>query len=217
MYKTENGRKETPQERQGLVAQLLELLEPQADSTLLDVGCGAGELTRDLAPHFAAVTGVDLSEAMLERARAATEGVELQVAPADELPFADASFSRALCYSVFQDFPDFAYARRACREILRTLTPGGIAVLADIPDLARRHLSIEERRWRQRSVFTRAWHWSRRLVSDAFLGPRPYGFYPMSFFLSLAAADGHQVRIVPQTAALWRSAWRNHVVIQKRK
>lgn len=217
MYKREDGRNVTPQERQVVVTQLLELLEAQTATTLLDVGCGAGQLTRELLPHFESVTGVDLSEEMVERARTALPGVALQAAPAHDLPFADGSFSRALCYSVFQDLPDFAYARQAVREILRVVAPGGIAVLADVQDAARRHISFEERNRRKASPIALAWRGLRNMVTDAALGPRPYGFYPMSFFEELAAADGHLCQIVPGTPVLEWSAWRNHVIFHKRE
>lgn len=36
----------------------------------MDLGCGTGQITRQLAPHFQEVVGFDISEAQLEEARA---------------------------------------------------------------------------------------------------------------------------------------------------
>jgi SAM-dependent methyltransferase len=51
------------------VLQLLSTLTRGIPSTVLDVGCGTGELARRLAPHVERVDAVDFSEAMLELAR----------------------------------------------------------------------------------------------------------------------------------------------------
>src|SRR5262245_727921 len=66
--------------------------------SILDVGCGTGEITSRLAEAFqnARVTGVDLIDAHLEMAReryaSLSSRVTFQHADAFELPFADASF-----------------------------------------------------------------------------------------------------------------------------
>src|SRR5699024_1787720 len=43
------------------------------DDQLLDIACGPGSLTLDLAPHVGSATGLDLTPGMLEQARAAQE------------------------------------------------------------------------------------------------------------------------------------------------
>ena len=48
---------------------LISLLAPQPGERILDVGCGAGQLTARLAESGARVTGLDSSAAMLEQAR----------------------------------------------------------------------------------------------------------------------------------------------------
>ncbi len=62
----------------------------QATGLAVDVGCGSGQLTRLLAPHFAAVIGLDPSADQLASAVPA-EGVTYHCAPAEDLPLADAS------------------------------------------------------------------------------------------------------------------------------
>ncbi len=66
-------------------AQYLAALDVRPDDRVLDVGCGAGDLTLDVAARVASIHGVDLSSGMLElaRKRAADRGI------------ANATFARA--------------------------------------------------------------------------------------------------------------------------
>ncbi|MHB8994082.1 MAG: class I SAM-dependent methyltransferase [Armatimonadota bacterium] len=216
MWRRSDGLPEPPEAQQAVVAQLLELLAPAPDLRLLDVGCGSGELTRELRPYFRDVTATDLSEAMLGRARQVLEGATLCAAPAHDLPFEDQRFDRALSYSVFQYFPDFAYARQALHELLRVTAPGGIVVIADVPDAAKKHLSHNERHWNKVAPPLELARTLRRKLVDFALGPRIHGFYPMCFFEEEAAAAGHQVDVLPESSTVERGKWRNQVVISKR-
>jgi SAM-dependent methyltransferase len=116
---------------------LLECTQPQAQDRVLDVGCGSGQLAVALAPLVAHVTGIDLTPAMLQQARAlqATVGaanIEWMQADSRRLPVADAAFSLVISRSMFHHAADpsgtLAEMRRAC-------APGGrIAVLDVTPD-----------------------------------------------------------------------------------
>ena len=77
---------------------LLALLNAQAGEKILDVGCGTGHLTAQIAASGAQVTGLDFSDAMIEKARATYPGIEFQQADATNFSFAtafDAIFSNA--------------------------------------------------------------------------------------------------------------------------
>jgi ubiquinone/menaquinone biosynthesis C-methylase UbiE len=88
--------------------------------TLVDVGCGTGAYAVGLVERGWNVTGVDVSEDMLRRARA--KGVHAIRADATELPFEDASFDAAVSMFTHTDFDDFS---AVLREIARVLRPGG--------------------------------------------------------------------------------------------
>lgn len=49
---------------------MLKYLQKERPHVLaVDLGCGTGQITRQLAPHFQEVVGFDISEAQLEEAR----------------------------------------------------------------------------------------------------------------------------------------------------
>lgn len=98
---------------------------------VLDAGCGTGYLARQLARKGARVTGVDLSPAMVDKARhlAADQGLSMTLhsESCETLSsVAEASQDRLVSNYVLQDLPDYRAALAACRRVLR---PGGRAVL----------------------------------------------------------------------------------------
>lgn len=77
---------------------LLELLDPQPDERILDLGCGTGQLTSQICKRGATVVGVDQSEAMVAEANAAYPECEFVCADARTFTVAesfDAVFSNA--------------------------------------------------------------------------------------------------------------------------
>jgi SAM-dependent methyltransferase len=96
---------------------------------LLDIGCGAGRTTYRLMKNGFKVVGADLSETLLEAARARCPGIEFHHADVRCLPFEDESFSQALFSfnGMDQVHPSEDYLK-ALRDIRRVLKPGGILI-----------------------------------------------------------------------------------------
>ena len=99
-----------------------------ADGRVLDLGCGIGRMTAQLAGRFAEVVGVDVSPAMVEQAEAlhgGTAGLRFEANNgADLAAFADGSFDLVFSYSVLPHLPP-AVLRAYFAEVNRVLRPGG--------------------------------------------------------------------------------------------
>ena len=98
---------------------------------LLDVGCGPGTITIDLAGRVAPgrVLGVDASAEVIDQARAAgDERVEFAVADAYDLGLPDGSFDVVHAHQVLQHLTDPVAALVEWRRVLR---PGGLLAVRD--------------------------------------------------------------------------------------
>lgn len=95
---------------------------------VLEVGVGMGADYLEWLKAGAIASGVDLSDASVERARKRCEAAgfqpDLRVADAERLPFADNSFDVVYSYGVMHHSPD---TPGCIREALRVLRPGGRA------------------------------------------------------------------------------------------
>ena len=116
-----------------LVGELLaEACDLRCDDQVLDVAAGNGNATLAAARRGCRVTSTDYVAGLLEhgaeRARAEGLQVSFQVADAEALPFADASFDKVLSTFGVMFAPDHA---RAAAEMVRVCKPGGRIGLAN--------------------------------------------------------------------------------------
>ncbi|ABG03101.1 phosphatidylethanolamine N-methyltransferase / phosphatidyl-N-methylethanolamine N-methyltransferase [Rubrobacter xylanophilus DSM 9941] len=113
----------------------------RASGEVLEVAVGTG-LNLPLYPEGVRLTGIDISPAMLARARerAAALGRKAALVEGDAqaLPFPDASFDTVVCTLSLCSIPD---DRRAVAEMKRVLRPGGRLLLLD-------HVRSSSRFWR---------------------------------------------------------------------
>jgi SAM-dependent methyltransferase len=116
-----------------LVAADLRLLARGRDPRhlrLLEIGCGAGRMTRHLAALFGAVTGIDVSGEMIRQARERLrDAPNVQLHETNGVDFAnfpDGSFDLILSAYVFQHVPDAEVIASNVSEAWRVLAPGGV-------------------------------------------------------------------------------------------
>jgi trans-aconitate 2-methyltransferase len=102
-------------------ASLVDLLDPQAGETILDLGCGTGQLTSQIAERGALVTGLDGAPAMVAQARINYPQLKFILAEAANFMLperVDAVFSNAVLHWVKD-------AGAAAESVFRALKPGG--------------------------------------------------------------------------------------------
>lgn len=88
-----------------LATDLVELLSPKAEERILDVGCGTGHLTHEIASYGSEVLGVDSAETMILQARKNYPNLQFAVIDAANLEFIeefDAVFSNAVLHWIKQ-------------------------------------------------------------------------------------------------------------------
>jgi ubiquinone/menaquinone biosynthesis C-methylase UbiE len=117
----------------------------QATGDVLEVAVGTG-LNLDHYPAAARLTGIDISPAMLAKARDRADDLgreaDLRIGDAQALPFGDANFDTVVCAFSLCSIPD---EKRALAEMVRVMRPGGLLLLADHIDAGAWHGRLIQR------------------------------------------------------------------------
>ncbi|MEW6034319.1 MAG: class I SAM-dependent methyltransferase [Chloroflexota bacterium] len=155
-----------PQEERVAYKRILEGVLKGDKLSILDVGTGTGFLALLLAEMGHDVTGLDLTEGMLEKARdKATESglsIRFELGDAEELPFEDELFDAVVCNYLLWTLPR---PSEALREWIRVTRRGGRIVVID-------------GKWQDSSIIGRLRGLSRQLgiLIYARSNPRRFGY-----------------------------------------
>ncbi|MFD0899566.1 class I SAM-dependent methyltransferase [Actinomadura sediminis] len=115
-------------------AAVLDAIGDTAGLRVLDAGCGEGYVARTLAAQGADVLGVDVSQGLIDAARAAAAGapaggggsLSFVRAGVDDVPAADGEFDLVVCNHLFSHLQD---PTSAIGEFARVLRSGGRLVV----------------------------------------------------------------------------------------
>jgi ubiquinone/menaquinone biosynthesis C-methylase UbiE len=96
----------------------------------VEIGCGAGRLTRHIAGDFAEVQALDVAEGMINYARQHVgPNVHMHVTDGISLPVADSSVTAVFSVIVFLHFDHIEHAAAYFRDMARALKQGGTVMI----------------------------------------------------------------------------------------
>jgi 2-polyprenyl-3-methyl-5-hydroxy-6-metoxy-1,4-benzoquinol methylase len=175
---------------------------------VIDFGCGEGTNTRQLAQMGARMTGIDISERLIEYARHAEEanplGITYKVSSySDDTGFRDASFDAVVSTMALMDGPDFD---AAMREAYRLLRPGGFLAFSILhpcfitpglrweKDEQGRAVALSVAHYFSRTGFTEHWRFGDR-PEDEEVTPFAVPRFPRTFsdYLNAVAMAGFRI------------------------
>lgn len=92
---------------------------------VLDAGCGSGRDSRIIQSKGAKVTGIDISQGLLNEAKIRSEGIEFVKDSITTMPFRDASFNGVWAHASLVHLETLNDVKRALAEFNRVLMPSG--------------------------------------------------------------------------------------------
>jgi SAM-dependent methyltransferase len=113
---------------------LLEETGASSSDDSLDVACGAGVVACHFAPVVRSATGIDITPAMIEKAKtrqheAGLANLKWDIGDVKRLPYAGESFSIVTARYAFHHMPEPGVV---LREMVRVCRPGGVVTVCDI-------------------------------------------------------------------------------------
>ena len=159
-----------------VVREIREILEQPRNKSILDVGCGTGEILSRIASTCPEITGLDLSIEMVKMVE--RKGYSAQVYDGTRFPFSDNSQDIVLVYQVLINFPDSNVAKNLLREAVRVVRKGGSILVGAVPHPTRS--AMPTHRLIQLKQLTIIWH---QFISG--VQSIPYYSYKYDFFCDL--------------------------------
>ncbi|MDB5218635.1 MAG: methylase involved in ubiquinone/menaquinone biosynthesis [Myxococcaceae bacterium] len=110
-----------------LLGAFAELVGP--DAAVADIGCGPGQVARDLQARGLRVIGIDLSPQMVAVALERTPGIDFRVGSMLSLELADASLAGITAFYAIVHLEPYQLVT-AFKQFFRVLQPGGVVLLS---------------------------------------------------------------------------------------
>ena len=113
-----------------LYGTVLQKLNTFSFCSILDIGCGTGELLSLISKREGVtLSGIDISPEMIRIAREKLgKGSDIRLGDSEELPWKDNSFDVVMCIDAFHHYP---HPQKALSEMHRVIRPEGHLIIAD--------------------------------------------------------------------------------------
>lgn len=183
-----HGTDESEQQRLEAQAKLLggsEFLPPlRSDMRVLEIGCGTGAITREVASQVGEVIGIDREAKQLETARRLGQGINnlrFMKGEAEALEFPDATFDAVYCRFMLEHVRDPA---QVLAEVRRIIKPGGwMCALEWEPDCIVNYPDSPA----VESVWRKIYGLQASLGGDPWVGRKLYGLFLKAGFKPVQA------------------------------
>lgn len=146
----DNTRILAPEVSERLTAEILRLGRATPDTTFFEPGIGTGRVALPIVEQGYVYTGVDVSEAMMDKLRQKLEGkahrLTLIYADATALPLEDNAFDVAVAPHILHLIPEW---QRAMDELRRVLKPSGVFIYFHHPKNKTATRDAIGRQWRE--------------------------------------------------------------------
>lgn len=97
---------------------------------VIDIGCGTGRFSRFYSGRGASVTGIDITQEVIESNRRYLPGIRFETMSAFDIKLADREFDIVNAFIVVQHIPS-SMKRKAIEEMSRVLKPGGRMIICE--------------------------------------------------------------------------------------
>lgn len=114
-----------------ILTKLIEHLSPNKEGHYLDVGCGSGNYTNAIFKNGFHISGIDISEEMLEKARKKNSHINWFLGDAKNLLFHDNQFDGATCILATHHIVDID---KAFQEVFRVMNKGHFVLFTAFPE-----------------------------------------------------------------------------------
>ncbi len=107
-------------QKEVILPNLLRILDVKKGERILDLACGQGFFTREVASLGADVVGADISPELIAKAKKYAPSATFHVSPASSLPFAkNAEFDAVLCVLALQNIEDISLVFKEVKRVLK--------------------------------------------------------------------------------------------------
>ncbi len=163
--------------------------------TALDIGCGEGRFCRLLRDHGVAATGIDPTQALIDKASELDAEGHYVRGWAENLSFNDGSFDLVISYLSLIDIEDY---RAAIAEMVRVLRPGGSLLIANLAShhTAANRSGMVRQALGKRFGYAITDYTTERASQESWAGIKVRNWHrPLSAYMQACLANGLTLRV----------------------